>query len=112
LRQVHNKIRKDVSRLRAQNDKLSQENDNLERETAKVQGMEASLSGIMEKQGSSVGTFIDLVKENKSIQNKINVRPTNYDDHSTVIIFLDRVYFHFPPCNHFVSLTLLCILHS
>eukprot|EP00550_Attheya_septentrionalis_P006625 CAMPEP_0198291958 /NCGR_PEP_ID=MMETSP1449-20131203/9281_1 /TAXON_ID=420275 /ORGANISM="Attheya septentrionalis, Strain CCMP2084" /LENGTH=271 /DNA_ID=CAMNT_0043990645 /DNA_START=111 /DNA_END=926 /DNA_ORIENTATION=- len=72
LRQVHNKIRKDVSRLRAQNDKLSQENDNLERETAKVQGMEASLSGIMEKQGSSVGTFIDLVKENKSIQNKIN----------------------------------------
>jgi hypothetical protein len=87
LRQIHNKIHKDVNRLRAQSDKLLQENNNLKRETAKVQCMEASLSGIVGKQGSSVDTFVNLVKEHKSIQNKINVCPTlYYNNHLTVII--------------------------
>ena len=71
LREVHNKIRAEVNRLTGENTRLTASNDDLEIQVEKVSGLEDKLSDIVKSQGHDIKIFVQAVKENGKIIDKI-----------------------------------------
>ena len=67
LRQVYNRIRNEVNRLKEENDMLDDRINDLEVEVGKVNRIESELKGIVEDQGTNVDNFVYQVKENGNV---------------------------------------------
>lgn len=71
LREVHNKLRQEVNRLQIENNELTATNTELEGQVEKVKEVEKGLNDVLTAQGQQVDTFVQTVKENQAILDKI-----------------------------------------
>lgn len=71
LRQVHNKLREEVNRLQEENNVLDTQVTELQVKADQVTKCEQNLSAITDSQGTNVAAFVDSVKQNGIVQNKI-----------------------------------------
>lgn len=71
LREVINKVRQEVNRLQIENNQLTATNTELEQQVDKVKEVEKGLNDVLTAQGEQVDTFVQTVKENQEILDKI-----------------------------------------
>jgi len=92
LRQVMNKLRGEVSRLRGINDELSEENDRLKVQVDKVKDIEEGLSDIVTRQGQSVQSFIQAVKDNQMVLDQMQylIKAKIMQDLVSIVLRADR----------------------
>jgi hypothetical protein len=67
FREVHNALRADIERMTLENQDLESQILRLAKKSEQVQVVEAKLQNIVTTQGSSVGSLVNLVKENGRI---------------------------------------------
>lgn len=73
LRQVQNALRHEVNRLQIENNKLHSEVNQLESQVFQLQEREERLAIITKEQGTSVDTFVKLVKENRQTTDEMKM---------------------------------------
>jgi len=67
LREVNNRVRREVNRLMIENDHLTRENNKLEIQSNKLNNAESHLTNILSSQGVGVNAFLENIKENQAI---------------------------------------------